>query len=904
MVSLRKRPPPIEDGPGVGIISGPSQPPQPSAVPTTLPRLRNMWQFACICQWFYIFGGVVKLGDLDIEELEAACLNPHSNALQDIGLALLKYLSSYRGLTHDLFDEYTRRQYASKVPEKPNPFGTSEAPASFSTFSVFQKVRVIHQMTQFVMMNPEKLREKMAEQKDADHDQTTWRIEPFGWDRHDHVYYVLDDNRVYRLTEPPPPPAKPKRNTQKARAAARRSSKRRRISSSALDNAADSGANDSMSQVDEEQAMVSNLQEGNDADCGLGGMKWECVAATLDELRHFLTTISGKKDANERVLRDKIVQHLLPILEQLEEKRLRRQREREREMLNLAKMANAKRSSRIASRHEQQKQEEALREEELRRHRELEIQRKEEQKRRKLEKERDNRLMSREKRLRERDLRRLRHEEELAQLSEDSKSFDGSAGRMSERRRLAEIAKNKEALKELGEDGDDEEWVFDCICGLHGKIDDGQHSVSCEKCTIWQHSRCLGIDETEAEKDDFHFVCDSCRRREQEARNGRTDSRPLVVETKTFRPPGVLSPSTSPASGLSVLACVSIDIPVKKSLASSNTASTFVPTPGGEDRACVSTAGGTGAARQDLSHVDSTGGMHPILPSTTLERPQEDSDSRRVPMKVDNRFDNSASVSSDGKLGAALVSNAARGGKTVSSLARHPSLSQPDQSPRKLLAYGTIYEQARPPPQTEPSQHTAPGSAAAFAGARPPSLVPPTSDESAGLSIGTTSSFAKPQSVASTRGAFALHSHAQVQDQPQSQGRLPPLVSPSIPVGDVLLAQQEPALAPLSTPRLHHPDEDDHIAPRQHERASPPLLPSRGGLSPTKHSPTMHVQEARGFSGSSPAPPIIPPISALSPSTPMQNPTSPVKPEGQAHRHSFSGSFPAAASSPVAGKRF
>lgn len=29
-------------------------------------------------------------------------------------------------------------------------------------------------MTSFVMMNAEKLREKMAEQKDADHDQTTW----------------------------------------------------------------------------------------------------------------------------------------------------------------------------------------------------------------------------------------------------------------------------------------------------------------------------------------------------------------------------------------------------------------------------------------------------------------------------------------------------------------------------------------------------------------------------------------------------------------------------------------------------------------------------------------------------------------------------------------------------------
>lgn len=38
-----------------------------SEVMTTLDRLRNMWQFASLCQWFYIFGGVVKLENLDID---------------------------------------------------------------------------------------------------------------------------------------------------------------------------------------------------------------------------------------------------------------------------------------------------------------------------------------------------------------------------------------------------------------------------------------------------------------------------------------------------------------------------------------------------------------------------------------------------------------------------------------------------------------------------------------------------------------------------------------------------------------------------------------------------------------------------------------------------------------------
>jgi hypothetical protein len=40
---------------------------------------------------------------------------------------------------HELFDEYTRRQFLAKAPEK-NPFGTEDAPAKFADFDVFTKV--------------------------------------------------------------------------------------------------------------------------------------------------------------------------------------------------------------------------------------------------------------------------------------------------------------------------------------------------------------------------------------------------------------------------------------------------------------------------------------------------------------------------------------------------------------------------------------------------------------------------------------------------------------------------------------------------------------------------------------------------------------------------------------------
>lgn len=76
---------------------------------------------------------------------------------------MLKFLSSHRGLTyvsptpvarrlgcaslttiaahrHELFDEYTRRQFAAKAPGIENPFGTEEALLKFADFDVFKKV--------------------------------------------------------------------------------------------------------------------------------------------------------------------------------------------------------------------------------------------------------------------------------------------------------------------------------------------------------------------------------------------------------------------------------------------------------------------------------------------------------------------------------------------------------------------------------------------------------------------------------------------------------------------------------------------------------------------------------------------------------------------------------------------
>ena len=69
------------------------------------------------------------------------------------------------------------------------------------------------------------------------------------------------------------------------------------------------------------------------------------------------SSLHSGSDENAKVLRDRIEEGLVPILQKQEEPRKRKAQARELELLNLQKMATAKRSSRLAGKAEQQKQE-------------------------------------------------------------------------------------------------------------------------------------------------------------------------------------------------------------------------------------------------------------------------------------------------------------------------------------------------------------------------------------------------------------------------------------------------------------------------------------------------------------------------------------------------------------------
>lgn len=281
------------------------------------------------------------------------------------------------------------------------------------------------------------------------------RCEELGYDRNGDYYYVLDDNRLYRRSFPPiPPPRKPAKSKSKKSARALRASKRRKLSGAA----------------DDEEDSEEKKEVNDEADDPNGGLTWECIAVTLSDYREFLDTIMKTRDPDEKVLRDRIVKQVMPVIEKEEEAHERKRIKREKELASVQMMAGAKRSGRLAEKFEKERMEREAAEAARKHEMDLALARQEQEKRQKLEEERDSRVMTREQRLKDREQKRLLHEAELERIAEEQQKlergeYDGR--KVSERNLQSEYEKQKKNLEELAQD---DQWIFDCSgCGVYGE---------------------------------------------------------------------------------------------------------------------------------------------------------------------------------------------------------------------------------------------------------------------------------------------------------------------------------------------------------------------------------------------------------------------------------------------------
>lgn len=204
-------------------------------------------------------------------------------------------------------------------------------------------------------------------------------MEPQGWDADDRAYFLLDDDRLYRRTDAPPPPEpKPKAKPKAKKRTSTRSSKRRKLSTPLPESEAEEDG-------DVEEKNGDAKQENGVEDDGFGGMKWECIAITLEDYQNFLESIRKSRDPNEKALHKFITSDVLPIIEKRAEAQRQKALRKQRELETLQKMATAKRSSRLAGKAEQKKHEEEAAAAERKRQEELAMAHREQERQRKME---------------------------------------------------------------------------------------------------------------------------------------------------------------------------------------------------------------------------------------------------------------------------------------------------------------------------------------------------------------------------------------------------------------------------------------------------------------------------------------------------------------------------------------
>jgi hypothetical protein len=616
-------------------------------------------------------------------------------------------------------------------------------------------------------------------------------------------------------------------------------------------------------------------------DNGFGGMKWECLAVTLDEFTAFIASIEKSRDPNEKILRKRIVDGVLPLLEQQEEARKRKQAQKERELLNLEKLAHAKRSSRIAGKMEQQKHEEEAREAERKKQAELTMARKEQEKWQKLEKERESRMMTREQRLKEREARRILHEEELANLSEDSKKIGSGEGRLSERHLKAEIERKKQALEELAEE---EDWIFDCICGAYGQIDDGTHSIACDKCNIWQHSKCVGVSETDADSEDFSFVCKTCEKRAKDEERAKTHP-PIKIRLNR---PGSSSSSLPPQQTASQSVVHKL---------SANNGST--PTWSSPQKQAQNSNGPVAGSipplqfsKQNGHHVTSAPYGQPYTKANSLQGrpspfilPPQSYETHSSPQRCEQRSFATAVSAPGAEYAGPHGSHQTNGSHTVSPYgAPRPSSSHAFSSPHP-------YSPTSLPPPGQPQLHTfMNGNYGNHTATNVPTSAQSSSQSpqvqgSPSLSVNR----GLPQTLNGSRPGSSDSDQRRGSVNLQSPLSNAPVLTPSHKVNSTtnLPALSSPAFYPTPNmvPKSSPPQAyATAISQSQEDVAHASALPSAlTGLSPTKHSPPRPSSNG-SFSAGTPS--MLPPVLSLSPSPQHQNLTPPVKPSEPNRLHS------------------
>ncbi|CAO1628653.1 unnamed protein product [Jaminaea pallidilutea] len=189
--------------------------------------LRRSWRFAAVCQFMMTFEDAFGMSGFKSATLEHDLASAKYEVVPDLMRRLLYTLTLSRDVSTENWQTHLRKQYHRRAeldeegqPITASPLGSEETPVEWNTLSLAMKLRTIHDLCEWQMVDPERFRKLVRSDEDAEN----WRIYPIGWDAQENTYWLFDDSRLWIQHPPPPPPPKarptPKKGSKRARAEA------------------------------------------------------------------------------------------------------------------------------------------------------------------------------------------------------------------------------------------------------------------------------------------------------------------------------------------------------------------------------------------------------------------------------------------------------------------------------------------------------------------------------------------------------------------------------------------------------------------------------------------------------------------------------------------------------------
>ncbi|KAF9579084.1 hypothetical protein BGW38_004814, partial [Lunasporangiospora selenospora] len=471
-----------------------------------------------VCQFLHMFHTAFALEDFATEDLEQAMVDPGSiGFLVDLQARMLRTLTQDKRVSFDNWIKYIQKEFEARLPDQ-NPWLEEDA-YNYESFTLTTKLMILSNLCEWQLDDPERFRANVKAEEDVAVD---WRVDPIGYDALDRTYWLFDDNRLFR--ENPLPKKNTASNKQQQQAAAKKAAASAPPPPRRGTRRSERGRNGSVSQEQEPGFETPPITPG---------VQWEPVCITREEWTDFANLFKRSKHPDEKALHILINSDILPkVLEDFKEK--------EKEQEKIEALANRKRSSRIVIRGLEQQEKARL--ETIRQQEQAaaaEVRRKEMRGRREekaslasieratQQQSRDNRLKDREERLKAREKAIWdRERKKKAQQQRTAKEREARINRRLNGDHSAEdLTEDEHPPHNDGQDEDDEgeeeDWVFDCVCGVHGNnLDDGELMIACGKCNVWQHVACLkqeykqqGLKAVDWETVDY--VCSRCTEKEQ-----------------------------------------------------------------------------------------------------------------------------------------------------------------------------------------------------------------------------------------------------------------------------------------------------------------------------------------------------------------------------------------------------